>query len=144
MAMTEMTPKAIAEATRVLEGKGPVHMVNLIRYNQQAAYEAGSALPPCSGREAYFQRYLPAFAEVAGKVAPGEHFTPIFLGNVALTLIGPPEEAWDDVALVEYSSFETLRKIIASPEYEAQAAPHRRASLADWRFLGATKVDLPG
>ena len=142
--MTEMTAEAVAEATRALDGKGPVQMVNLIRYNQQAAYDVGSTLPPCSGREAYFQKYLPAFAEVAGKVAPGEHFTPIFLGNVASTLIGAPGEAWDDVALVEYSSFETLRKIIASREYESLAAPHRRASLADWRFLAATKVNLPG
>jgi hypothetical protein len=144
MAMVEMTAEALAGAGQMLEGKGPVQMVNLIRYNAQAKYDEGSALPPCSGREAYFQRYVPAFAHVADKIAPSEPFTPIFLGSVACTIVGSPGEAWDDIAIVEYQSFEALRKIISSPEYETQAAPHRRAALANWRFIAATKLDLPG
>lgn len=144
MAMVEITEEALAEATGALQGKGPVQMVNLVRYNPQARYREGSALPPCSGREAYLQRYVPAFAQVAEKVAPGEPFMPVFFGSVAATILGAPGEVWDDIAIVEYPNFEAVRKVILSPEYETQAAPHRRAALADWRFIAALKVSLPG
>ncbi len=144
MAMTEMTKQAMTKASAALAGKGAVQMVNLLRYREQADYGHGSTLPPCSGREAYFQRYVPAFAQVAAKVAPREVFTPVYIGNVAATLVGAAAEAWDDVAILEYPSFDALRKITDSPEYEAEAAPHRRAALADWRFMASLKAQLPG
>ena len=144
MAMVEMTERALADAGQALAGKGPVQMVNLVRYNPQATYGAGATLPACSGRDAYLGRYVPAFAQVAAKVAPGISFRPVFLGAVVTTIVGAAGEAWDDIAIVEYESFEALRTVIASPEYEAEAAPHRRAALADWRFIAALKVDLPG
>ncbi|WP_428390473.1 hypothetical protein [Lichenicoccus sp.] len=30
------------------------------------------------------------------------------------------------------------------PAYEAEAVLHRRAALADWRFVAATRMELPG
>ena len=144
MANVEMTTEALDAAARALAGKGAVQMVNLLRYRAEAAYAERSNLPACSGREAYFGRYVPAFAEVAAKVAPGEAFSPVYLGSVAATIVAAAGETWDDIAIVEYASFEALRKIIASPDYEAHAAPHRRAALADWRFMAALKAQLPG
>ena len=104
MGIVELTPEALEAAARTLEGIGPVMMVNLLLYRTQAEYADGTALPPCSGKEAYFGRYVPAFAKVAEQVVP----------------------------------------VVASPAYAAEAAPHRRAALADWRFVAATKTDLPG
>ena len=144
MATVEMTPEALDAAGRALAGKGPVQMVNLVRYRAQADYGGQGASPPCTGREAYFGRYVPSFAKVAEKVAPGETFTPVLLGNVHTAIVAPAGEAWDDIAIVEYASFDALRRVIESPEYEAEAAPHRRAALEDWRFIAATKVELPG
>ncbi len=143
MAMTEMTKQAMVKAGASLAGKGPVQMVNLLRYREQADYGHGSAFPLCSGRKAYFQRYVPAFAQVAATVAPGEAFMPVYIGNVAATVVGAEGEAWDDIASLEYPSFKALKKITDSPEYEAEAAPHRRAALADWRFIAALKAQLP-
>ena len=144
MMTVEMTRDALDAASRALSGKGPVQMVNLIRYRAQADYAGKAGFPPCSGREAYLGRYVTAFAQVAAKVAPGETFRPVFLGSVAATVVAPPGEAWDDIAIVEYASFDALRKIIETPEYEAEAAPHRRAALEDWRFAAALKAELPG
>ena len=149
MMTVEMTRDALDAAGRALSGKGPVQMVNLIRYRAQADYgeQVGggkAGFPPCSGREAYLERYVAAFAQVAAKVAPGETFRPVFLGSVAATVVAPPGEGWDDIAIVEYASFDALRKIIEAPEYEAEAAPHRRAALEDWRFVAALKAELPG
>ena len=144
MTAVDMTGLALDQATKALDGKGPVQMINLVRYHPQAAYADGSGFAPCSGREAYFQRYVPAFAKVAQKVAPGEDFAPVYLGSVAATIVAAPGEVWDDVAIVEYASFEALRRVISAPEYESEAAPHRRAALADWRFIAALKTQLPG
>lgn len=87
-------------------------------------------------------RCIAAFAQVA-KVAPGEAFRPVFLGSVAATVVAPTGEAWDDIAIVEYASFDALRKIIETPEYEAEAAPHRRAALEDWRFVAPQGARRP-
>ncbi len=143
MAVTDMTKQALAEAVQALQGAGPVQMVNLIRFRAQAEYDDGSSLPPCSGQDAYMQRYVPAFAEVAAKVAPGEGFRPVFLGAAVSTIVAEAGEQWHAVAIVEYDSFDGLRKLIEAPEYEAQAAPHRRAALADWRFIAVRPMMLP-
>jgi hypothetical protein len=55
----------------------------------------------------------------------------------------PCDESWDDIAVVRYANLETLQKIIAKPEYEAEAAPHRRAALQNWRFVATTAFKPP-
>lgn len=136
----DLTPDILDAAARDLAAAGPVCMVNLLRYRPQADYGAQSDLPPCSGREAYALRYVAAFARAAATVVPGMSFAPTFVGSVHATLVAPDGEAWDDVAVVEYPSFAVLRRIIESAEYAADAAPHRRAALADWRFFATTRV----
>ncbi len=143
MTAVDYTPEALEAAARTLAGKGPVHMVNLVRYRAQADYSEQTRFPPCSGRDAYFQRYVPAFAKVAETVGSSA-FTVFLLGSVQATLVAPVGEAWDDIAIVEYPSFEALRRILDDPRYEAEAAPHRRAALEDWRFIATLKADLPG
>ncbi len=142
MTMIKVTPQALDDATRALEGKGPVLMVNLVRYRAQADYDEGEAAAPCSGRDAYLQRYAAAFNAVAARVAPGEPVSVFLLGAVHATLVAPHGEAWDDIAIVQYPRFEVLRRILASPDYERDAAPHQRAALADWCFFATTKIDL--
>jgi hypothetical protein len=114
-------------------------MVNLVRYRDQAAYEPGAHLPACSGREAYFQRYAPAF----NKVAEGENHAVFWVGNIRGVLVGVDSEQWDDIVIVRYASFASLRRILESPAYEAHAAPHRRAALADWKFIVTTQPEIP-
>ncbi len=142
MAVIDMTKQALADVAQALQGAGPVQMGNLLRFRPQAAYDGDSSLPPCTGQEAYLQRYVPAFAELAAKVAPGEAFRPVFLGAAVSTIVAEPGEQWHAVAILEYDSLEGLRKVIESPDYEAQAAPHRRAALSDWRFI-ATRPMAP-
>ncbi len=143
MAVIDMAKLTLAEAADALQGAGPVQMVNLLRFRAQAEYGDDSPLPRCTGQEAYMQRYVPAFAEVAAKTAPGEAFRPVFLGAAVSTIVAEPGEQWHAVAIVEYDSFEGLRKVVESPEYEVLAAPHRRAALADWRFIAVRQTALP-
>lgn len=140
MATTEYSREAFETASRVLGEQGPIYMINMVRYRAEADYGDGSDVPPCSGREAYFHRYAPAFA----KVAQGEDYSVFWVGNVRGMLTSSSDESWDDVVIVRYSSFPTLRRILEGAAYEAQAAPHRRAALADWRFIATTTPNMPG
>ncbi len=143
MTHLDMTTEGLEAASAALAGKGPVQMVNLLRYREMATYDAGTEHAPCSGQEAYFQRYIPAFAKVAAEVAPEETFSVSWVGAVLATLVPPLGETWHAIAIVEYPSFEVLKRIIDSPEYKSEADPHRRAALEDWRFIASQKMDLP-
>jgi len=139
MSMTECTPAALRAAGEELGDAEPIYMVNLVRYRGEAAYESGSTLPSCSGREAYFKRYAPAF----NTVAQGEDYGLFWVGNVHGVLVGTDGEAWDDIVIVRYASFAVLRRILESPAYAVQAEPHRIAALADWKFIVTTQPEMP-
>ena len=139
MVTIEGNPAALEAAANSLAGAGQIYMVNLVRYRPEATYPEGFDLPPCSGREAYFHRYAPAF----GQVAQGENYSVFWIGNVRGVLVGTDGEAWDDIVIVRYASFATLRRILENPGYEKTAAPHRRAALADWKFMITTQPELP-
>jgi uncharacterized protein (DUF1330 family) len=106
-------------------------MLNLLRYRAQADYPAHLEQPPCSGREA-FRRYaklsIDCIEGVGGKV--------IFIGAALATVIGPTDEAWDDIFLVRYPSHQAFLEMIASAEYAAIAF-HRSAALQDSRLIAA-------
>lgn len=59
----------------------------------------------------------------------------MFVGAVLACLVGPADEPWDDVALVEYPSFAAFRSVVEHPDYKRDAAPHRRAALENWRLI---------
>lgn len=139
MSHTEYTRAAFEAASQALGDEEPVYMVNLVRYRAEADYGGNTELPTCSGREAYFQRYAPAF----NQVATSEDYAVFWVGNVRGVLVGTDSEAWDDIVIVRYSSFTGLRRILEGPAYEKDAAPHRRAALADWKFIMTTQPDLP-
>ena len=121
-----MLPEAVQAADLAIPEDRPIVMLNLLRYRERADYGDGAGFTPCSGREAYFTRYVPAFNVVAT-----EEIRPIFVGAVQALIVGATDEPWDDVALVEYPSFAAFRSVVESPEYQAEADPHRRAALED-------------
>ena len=137
---TEIAPQALLAAINAIPADSPIYMVNLLRYREQAEYGDSPTAAPCSGREAYFQRYVPAFA----KVTAGDGIRPFWVGNVLAALVAPPGEHWDDVAIVEYPSFAVFQRMIESPTYQSEAEPHRRAALADWRLIPTAKAEVPG
>ncbi|MGH0038488.1 MAG: DUF1330 domain-containing protein [Myxococcota bacterium] len=118
----------------------PVVMINLLRYRAQAQYPDGA--PPeldtsaCTGREAY-ARYaavaLPEIARAGGRV--------VWQGSAQATLIGPPDEVWDEAVLVEYPSRSAFIQMVTRAEY-LRGAPHRAAALEDSRLIATAPVPL--
>lgn len=117
-------------------------MINLVRYRERADYGERADAAPCSGREAYLERYVPAF----GKVVAALGVTKInlfYTGAVAGLLGAPPNEKWDDVVVVEYPNFTAFLRVAESAEYEREADFHRTAALEDSRLIITTKMESP-
>jgi hypothetical protein len=116
---------------------GPVVMLNLLRLRDRADYSTHPELAPAkpiSGSQAY-QKYIdhtkPYLAATGGGIlllaAGGHHF------------IGPPEERWDVVMLVQQTSVQDFLAFASNEGYLAGTG-HRVAAVEDSRLL---PVSLP-
>jgi uncharacterized protein (DUF1330 family) len=129
-AMSHLQPdRASLEALAQLPDDASVVMLNMLRFRAQAEYPVGSGHAPCSGREAY-RRY----GEQAVRHVQALGGSAIWMGGVQATLIGPSEERWDEVLLVQYPSRKAFLQMISDPEY-LSATVHRTAALSDSRLI---------
>lgn len=108
----------------------PVLLLNLLRFNDEAAYPPDSGQQSCSGRQAYGRYSRTAIQKV--RAAGGEVQ---IMADARVALIAPEQEHWDQVLLVRYPSPEAFLTMLADPEYRA-ATIHRTAALADSRLIG--------
>lgn len=102
--------------------KGPIVMLNLLKFKEHAVYPDGRATS-LSGREAYAQYGLavtPLVAGVGGRV--------LLAADVSFLMLGQASPLWDQIAVVEYPDRPALLRMVMSPEYQA-AAVHRAAGL---------------
>ena len=112
--------------------KGKVVMLNLLKFKATADYSGLDNIKPdreLSGKEAY-QLYIDLtlpFLEEAGSQL-------LFMGSSKHFLIGPQEEQWDAVLLVEHESVHRFMAFAQNKDYLAIAG-HRTAALADSRLL---------
>jgi len=137
MPTTEIDHEGLAAAVAAIPAGSPVYMINLLRFRDQADYGDDTEFLPCTGREAYFTRYLPTFNET---VQPYGTTELVFGGNVISQVVGPSDEAWDGIGLVRYPSIEAFQNLIADSAYLVKAEPHRVAALADWRLYATTSL----
>ena len=112
--------------------KGPVTMLNMLRFRAVADYSASPDLAPetpISGAQA-FQRYIehtmPFLKETGGEL--------VFLGEGGKFLIGPQDEHWDMVMLVRQTSVESFLSFANHQPYLVGLG-HRTAALEDSRLL---------
>ncbi len=112
--------------------KGPVVMLNLLRFREVADYSATPALAPAapiSGAHA-FQRYidhtLPHLRASGGELK--------FLGTGGSWFIGPETERWDMAMMVRQHSLDAFMAFAANEAYLAVMG-HRTAAIEDSRLL---------
>jgi hypothetical protein len=132
MEFNDLTPAALRAAASLVPN-GPVTMLNLLRFRDDVIYPEGFENPKPTPRAAYYEGYAGAFREVA-KGLEILDIELIFRGGIAAALVASPDDRWDDVVLVRYRNFDSLRTILESPDYKRLADPHRRAAVRDWRF----------
>lgn len=121
----EVMPTSAERINEMLEPgpDGPIYMVNLLKFKEQAEYEDGRETD-LTGRQAYgiygrgVSELLPAYG---GKV--------IFVGDVTFLMLGQVEELWDEVAIAQYPNRGALVAMSSSKDWQALAV-HRTAGLA--------------
>ncbi|MBN1656272.1 MAG: DUF1330 domain-containing protein [Deltaproteobacteria bacterium] len=122
--------KALDEIT----DDGPVIMLNMLRFRDHARYPKGSDYPPCSGREAYRRYGVEAIRHV--HAVGGKN---LWWGAVQLALVGPEDEEWDEVLLVQYPSRAAFLRMASDPDYLA-CSVHRTAALSDSRLIAMREI----
>ena len=138
MKTTELDLEVFRTAAQKLSADGPVFILNLLRYRDRALYESHPDESPCSGRDAYHQRYLPAFQ----RLAESTDYKLTFFGSVLGRLAGPQGAQWDDVAIVEYASYAEFCGVVGSERYREEANHHRLAALEDFRLFVINKQNI--
>jgi uncharacterized protein (DUF1330 family) len=111
---------------------GSVVMLNLLRFRDVADYTRSPQLAPeapISGADAYrlyAAHTMPFIAAAGGEV--------LHMGEGGAPLIGPTDERWDLMLLVQYPSTQAFMTFAADPAYLAGAG-HRTAALEDSRLF---------
>jgi len=113
--------------------KGPVNMVNLLKFKEKAVYEDGRETQ-LSGLEAY-----DAYGGPMGKLIVEGGGKVIYTSVVDSLVVGEADELWDIVVIVEYPSRGKFLELISSPEAQ-QLQVHRTAGLAGQMLLATSQV----
>ena len=131
-----ITPEALDALERAAKPGAPVFMLNLLRFRDRARYAPDFDAPPCSGREAFYERYIPGFR----RLMAGRSVSRVFIGPVLAQIVAPEGEAWEVGAINEYAEFGIFRAIVDTDAYRREVEPHRLAALADFRLIALDRA----
>jgi uncharacterized protein (DUF1330 family) len=118
--------KEVFAQFRANDRPGPIHMLNLVRLRQQAAYPDGRKATGAEAYAAYGRESGPVFERLGGRI--------VWQGKFELMLIGPQEEHWDHCFIAEYPSVAAFAEMIRDPIYR-EAVKHRQAGVEDSRLI---------
>ncbi len=134
---SDFNPEAMGELDALPDGQ-PFAVINLLRYKEWAKYPPGTVTEKLTGKQAY-QHYselsIPFVNEVGG--------VPMWRGTVGVNLIGPADERWDEVLIMQYPSRSAFQSMITNRDYLAIVF-HRTAGVQDSRLYGATSPESIG
>lgn len=113
-------------AFRAADREGPIHMLNLVQFREQADYPDGRKATGAEAYAAYGRDSFPVFSRLGGRI--------VWRGNFEVMLIGPQEEAWDECFIAEYPSVAAFVEMIRDPVYR-EAVKHRQAAVLNSRLV---------
>ncbi len=113
-------------AFRANDRDGQVHMLNLVRLRERAAYPDGRAATGAEAYAAYSCESEPVFAGLGGSI--------VWRGRFELMLIGPEAERWDLCFIAQYPCVAAFVAMIRDPIYR-EAVKHRQAAVEDSRLI---------
>jgi uncharacterized protein (DUF1330 family) len=103
--------------------EGPVVMLNLLKFK------------PREGASEYNK-----YGESAVQMVEARGGKVLWMGKVDQTLIGPVDDVWDAIALVQYPSRKAFVEMTSTKEYDA-AHEHRESGLERTLLLACTQRD---
>jgi uncharacterized protein (DUF1330 family) len=113
-------------AFRANDRASPIHMLNLVRFRDKAAYPDGRDATGAQAYAAYGRDSYPVFSRLGGRI--------VWRGKFELILIGPSEEKWDECFVAEYPSVAAFVAMLRDPGYR-EAVKHRQAGVLDSRLI---------
>jgi len=113
-------------AFRTNDRPGPIHMLNLVRFRDKAAYPDGRSATGAKAFATYGRDSYSVFCRLGGRI--------VWRGNFELMLIGPVDEKWDECFIAEYPSVAAFVEMIRDPVYR-EAVKHRQAAVLDSRLI---------
>ncbi len=110
----------------------PMHLLNMIRFRDLAAYPEGH---PCaalgwSGARAfaeYFRLVVPFIERLGGGI--------VWQGAFEGVITGPEQFEWDKVFVMGFPRADTFLALVSDPDYKAQVVDHRTAAVQDSRLV---------
>lgn len=133
----DLNPGAMEVLSGIPEGQ-PVAIINLIKYKEWADYPSGTVSDRLTGKDAY-NRYselsLPFLNKVGG--------VPVWRGDFAANLIGPEDESWDEIIIVQYPDRSAFQQMMVDKGY-LNIVFHRTAAVKDSRLYCSTSPQSIG
>src|SRR6201995_2608994 len=105
---------------------GPIHMLNLVRLRDQAAYPDGRKASGWEAYAAYGRESGPVFTRLGGRI--------VSPGRFQLMLTAPREERWDHCFIPQCPSVSAFVEMIRDPVYR-EAVKHRQAGVENSRLI---------
>lgn len=110
----------------------PIHLLNMIRYRDVAAYPDGSqfAAQGWTGEQAfaeYFRLLLPRIAALGGGI--------VWEGRFEGVMTGPSEFEWDKVFVMGLPAASAFLALVTDPGYRSEVVIHRSAGVLDSRLV---------
>jgi uncharacterized protein (DUF1330 family) len=122
------------------KGQGKIVMLNLLKFKPTADYtgiEVSNIQKDKTGKETS-QYYL---KQVRNNIEKTKVGSILYYGESQNFLIGPQNEKWDAVLLIEYDSMDDFVNVIESEAHQ-KIKGHRKASLEDSRILPASNFNI--
>ncbi len=131
--------RAQFDAFKALPRDTPIHMLNLVRFRDEAAYPADHPLAAqgLSGSQAYAhygKDSAAVFQRVGGRI--------VWRGTMETMVIGPADEHWDAVFIAEYPGGGAFMEMVTDPVYR-QAVVHRQAAVETSRLIRCNPSPSP-
>jgi uncharacterized protein (DUF1330 family) len=109
----------------------PIHMLNLVRFREHAAYPEGHELAGkgLTGADAY-REYMRTIQPVLERA--GGHI--VWAGGFEAMVTGPAEWEWDETFVMAYPDAASFMGMVKDPDY-APVVVHRQAAVATSRLV---------
>lgn len=125
------------EAFKGLNRDHPIEMLNLVCFRELAAYPDDHPLARqnLTGAEAYAnygKDTAPILEKVGGSI--------LWRGGFETVLIGPDDEAWDQVFIARYPTAHAFLQMVTDPDYRL-AVVHRQAGVRTSRLIRCAPSD---
>jgi hypothetical protein len=119
------------QAFKDLPRDRPIHMLNLIKFRDLAAYPAGHPLhgKGLTGLEAYA-----IYREGFQRVVSGDGAAMVWEAPLECVVTGPEGE-WDEAFVMGYPNSAAFLAMVKNEEYIREVVPHRTAAVADSRLI---------